>query len=112
MEHKLLSRSVVIPEGETHAGCWLWMGRVEPNGYAKIGMYEGGGRELERVRNYWVHRVAYETFHCTTIKPGHDVDHRCHFRKCIHPNHLRERAAAKNRSDGAKRGNKERRKAA
>lgn len=99
LEHRLLARSVVLPNG-----CWMWMGRVEPNGYAKIGVYEGGGRKNERVRNYWVHRVAYETFH-GPIPAGHDVDHKCHFRLCIHPNHIHAKVAAKNRSEGARRGN-------
>src|SRR5690242_17354014 len=96
MEHRLLARSVVIPEGEPHAGCWMWMGRVEPNGYAKIGVYEGGGREKERVRNYWVHRVAYSTFNCAEIAEGDDIDHLCRFRLCIRPDHLRARLAKKN----------------
>lgn len=111
LEQRLLARSVVIPDGEPHAGCWMWLGRIEPNGYAKVGIYEGGGRENERVRNYWVHRVAFETFHCAKIEDGYDVDHRCQFRRCIHPNHLRQRIAARNRSDGAKKGNAARRRA-
>ncbi len=109
MEHRLLARSVVIPEGEPFAGCWMWMGRVEPNGYAKIGVYEGGGRAGEVVRNYWVHRVAYQTFHCVSIPDDHDVDHSCFFRLCINPAHIGARLAAVNRSEGAQRGNAKRR---
>ncbi len=107
MEHRLLHRSVVIPDGEPHAGCWMWLGRVEENGYAKAGVYEGGGREKERVRNYWVHRVAHETFH-GPIPEGHDVDHRCEFRLCIHPNHIRALPLKENRSRGAFKGNAKR----
>jgi hypothetical protein len=108
LEHRLLARSVVIPEGEPHAGCWMWLGRVEENGYAKIGVYEGGGRERERVRNYWVHRVAYQQFHCAEIPQGHDIDHRCKFTLCINPMHLRAVPAKKNRAAGARTSNAKR----
>jgi hypothetical protein len=105
LEHRLLARSVLIPEGEPHAGCWMWMGRVEKNGYAKLGFWPGGGRGASVV-NVWVHRVALEVYLGRPIKDNHDADHICQFRLCIHPNHLRERLAAKNRSAGAKKGNK------
>ncbi len=107
-EHRLLARSVLIPEGEPHAGCWMWMGRVEKNGYAKLGFLPGGGRGAS-VRHEWVHRVALEVKLGRKIKPGHDSDHICQLRICINFDHLRERVAAKNRSDGAKKGNKMRR---
>lgn len=112
LEHRLLARSVVIPEGEPHAGCWMWMGRVEPNGYAKIGIYEGGGRANERVRNYWAHRLAYQVFHCAEIPDGFDVDHECEFRLCINPQHIVARLAKLNRSRGAFKGNAQRKKVA
>ena len=86
LEERLLARSAEVP-GKLDTPCWLWLGRVEPNGYAKIGVYEGGGRANERVRNYWVHRVAYETF-CGPIPAGMDVDHRCYLPLCINPGHL------------------------
>jgi hypothetical protein len=88
LEHRLVARSVVIPEGEPHAGCWMWLGRVEPNGYAKVGLYIDGGRKKQRVRNFWVHRAAYEVFKCDRISEDHHVDHRCRFPLCINPNHL------------------------
>ena len=88
MEHRLLARSVVIPDGEPHAGCWMWMGRVEPNGYAKVGVYEGGGRADERVRNYWVHRLAFMVFTGQAIEEEHHIDHRCRFPLCINPGHM------------------------
>lgn len=97
MEDRLTSRSVQIDMG-FESPCWLWLGRVEPNGYAKVGVYLGGGRTKEVVRNYWVHRVAYEVFTCSPIPDGHDVDHRCKQTCCINPAHLRAIPAAKNRS--------------
>lgn len=113
-EHRLLARSVVIPEGEPHAGCWMWMGRVEENGYARIGFYEGGGRAApgRGAKNKEVHRVAYEVLTGDTIPAGHDADHRCEFRLCIHPNHIRPVLPKDNRSRGAFKGNAQRRAAA
>jgi len=107
MEHRLVSRSVVIPEGELYAGCWLWLGPVEDNGYAKITV-----RSQSRPRRptpKWVHRVAYETFHCTTIPEGHDVDHSCRLPLCIRPNHISAIPAKENRSRGALNGAAKRR---
>lgn len=110
LEQRLMHRCVEIPEGEEHAGCWMWMwmGRVEANGYARIGFYEGGGRAApgRGAKNKEVHRVAYETFTGKAIPEGYDIDHICHFRICINPAHLRPRPAPKNRSEGARRGNK------
>jgi hypothetical protein len=101
LEHRLLARSVVIPDGEPHAGCWMWLGRVEENGYAKVGVYEGGGRKRERVRNYWVHRVAYQQFYCAEILEGYDIDYCCKFMLCINLMHLCVVPVKKNRAVGA-----------
>lgn len=106
-EHRLLARSVVIPEGEPHAGCWMWMGRVEENGYARIGFYAGGGRAApgRGAKNKEVHRVAYEVLTGNAIPDEHDADHICEFRLCIHPNHIRPVPFRENRSRGAVKGN-------
>ncbi len=103
LEHRLLSRSVMDPA----TGCWLWMGRVERNGYARIGFYTGGGRAApgRGAKNKEVHRVAYEVFKCESIPDGHDIDHLCREPTCINPEHLRAISANANRSAGAKNGN-------
>ena len=97
MEERLLARSAQVDLG-FESPCWLWLGRDEPNGYAKIGVYLCGGRANEKVRNYWVHRVAYETFTCDRIPDKYDVDHRCRQRLCINPQHLRAVPRAQNRN--------------
>jgi hypothetical protein len=101
LEHRLLSRSVMDPA----TGCWLWMGRVEPNGYAKVGFWRAGGGKGAPVINKWLHRVAFEVFKCAEIPEGHDIDHRCREPTCINPEHLRAITAKANRSAGAKNGN-------
>lgn len=103
---RLITRSVQLANG-----CWMWMGRVESNGYARIGFYAGGGRAApgRGCVNKEVHRVAFEVFKCEEIPEGHDVDHTCYFRLCINPAHLRAIPSKRNRSDGAKKGNRMRR---
>ncbi len=93
VEERLLVRSAVLADG-----CWLWLGKPEKNGYCKVGIYEGGGRANEKVRQHWVHRLAYQTF-TGPIPVGHDVDHKCRQPLCINPNHLQAVPASKNRSN-------------
>ena len=78
MADRLLCRSALID-----GGCWLWLGRVEPNGYAKVGTYVKG-----KVKNYWVHRVAFEVLGGATIPKGYHIDHVCKQPLCINPDHL------------------------
>lgn len=59
-------------------GCWEWVG-ARSNGYARI-----------KINGKWVgaHRIAYQT-HFGDIPSGHVVDHICHTRHCLNPDHLR-----------------------
>lgn len=63
--------------------CWLWTGCLDRKGYGIIGDKLDGQKVSLRV-----HRLAYETL----IEPLSDeaqVDHRCHVRHCVNPDHLR-----------------------
>ena len=62
--------------------CWLWTGYLKPNGYASF--HPGGGREVEKV---YVHRWVYETYRAP-IPEGFEIDHLCHVRHCVNPDHL------------------------
>lgn len=84
MEDRLLARSVVMDLGYA-TPCWYWLGRVEPNGYAKVGLWDS---KTQQARNYWVHRLAYETFKGCEIPEDFHVDHRCKQVLCINPAHL------------------------
>lgn|SRR3990167_3137602 len=59
----------------TESGCWLWEGVVTDKGYGRIGPIRA-------------HRVAYTLF-TGEIPDGMTVDHLCHVRCCVNPDHLR-----------------------
>ena len=86
------------------AGCWLWTGGVDRDGY---------GRFQARRAGRWVyvraHRWAYEAEH-GPIPLGLTLDHRCHthdldcpggrtcpHRRCVRPDHLDTVTSAENR---------------
>lgn len=59
-------------------GCWLYSGFVERGGYARI--------SLRGVRKP-VHRIAFELAF-GEIPEGLVIDHKCHVRHCVNPEHL------------------------
>lgn len=61
-------------------GCWLWQGRLTPNGYARAMVRPG---ERERV----VHRILWEHAHNEPIPDGFQGDHLCRVRNCVNPDH-------------------------
>lgn len=75
---KLLDRIVpvlvVAPLGE----CWVWVGRMNRNGYGR--MYHAGAEMMS-------HRLCYEAA-VGPIPDGQLLDHICRTRCCINPAHL------------------------
>ena len=59
--------------------CWLWSGCVSPDGY---------GRVRISGHTYLSHRVSFTIFN-GCIPGGLSIDHICHNRRCVNPNHLR-----------------------
>lgn len=61
------------------AGCWIWGGNLMPDGYGRI-KFAGVMQQ--------VHRISYQ-LEIGPIPAGAQIDHTCHERACINPEHLR-----------------------
>ena len=59
--------------------CWVWTGEKKPKGYGAIGR---DGATL------YAHRVVWEMVR-GPIPEGMQLDHRCHEKTCVNPDHLR-----------------------
>lgn len=59
--------------------CWNWTGPVHSTGYGEMYMH---GKE------HRAHRLSYIT-HYGPIPDGLFIDHKCHNRLCVNPEHLR-----------------------
>jgi hypothetical protein len=55
-------------------GCWLWNGRISPEGYGRISAK-------------YVHRITYELWR-GPIPEKKQIDHLCRVRPCVNPDHL------------------------
>ena len=76
------------------AGCWIWQGCTDANGYGQIKI---AGQALG------VHRVAFALFK-RPIRKGREIDHNekyCRSHSCCNPAHLRESSRHANSSRGA-----------
>lgn len=69
------------------SGCWLWLGAVNAPGYGTF-----NPRTATKV---YAHRWAYE--HWVGPIPSHlELDHLCHVRRCVNPEHLEPVTRAEN----------------
>jgi hypothetical protein len=59
--------------------CWLWTGTTDRNGYGAV-------RDGKRM--VLVHRHMFAHVH-GEIASGLEIDHSCHNRSCVNPEHLR-----------------------
>jgi hypothetical protein len=75
-----------VDRTESAPGCWLWTAAKSRNGY---GLYSiGGGR-------VYAHRYSYQ-LSGHTIPAGMMVDHKCHTKACVRPDHLQVVTASEN----------------
>lgn len=88
----------VIPEPTT--GCWLWTGSLNPrNGYAQAHLPRSGGKQHMTTG----HRLFYQAA-IGPIPKGMCVDHVCHTRACVNPDHLRAATYSQNGANARARG--------
>lgn len=80
------ARTMPLPE----TGCWIWMGRLDKDGY--------GEADHRRRGTKGAHRLAYRTFK-GSIPDGLYVLHRCDVPSCVNPNHLFVGTAKDNAQD-------------
>lgn len=89
-----LLRNVRVDE---ETGCWLWIRRLNNNGYPVMAMRVPGRKHPVPM---FAHRVACELFKGPP-KEGEESAHDvlCPFRHCIHPDHLRWATPRENAAD-------------
>lgn len=68
-------------------GCWIWTAARDKDDYGQVAVGSGKGR-IRRA-----HRVAYMLYSGNLIPRGEDgewmdIDHTCHMRRCVNPEHL------------------------
>lgn len=74
LEETLERLTIPIPE----CGCFAWLGTLSSSGYAKVTYNEGGKRKIGRVTRLLLRPVPDDM----------EVDHLCHQRWCVNPDHL------------------------
>lgn len=72
-------------------GCWIWTGWFNGSGY---------GRKQVLGKKYFAHRLMYERY-VKAIPKGNQVDHLCHNKACVNPNHLEDVTPKENRRRAA-----------
>ncbi|MFE4229150.1 HNH endonuclease [Arthrobacter sp. NPDC056886] len=65
--------------------CWNWTGKPRNSGYGFLYMLPPGGTKKKQ---YQAHRLSYELAK-GPIPEGMSIDHICHNRMCVNPDHLR-----------------------
>ena len=73
--------SIPIPE----CGCWAWLGKIGTHGYAHMSYRVGPQRRVTRNAG----KVMWEIENSLEFPKHLELDHLCHSRWCVNPDHLR-----------------------
>jgi len=86
-------------------GCWLWMAATNSKGYGQI--WDGTFTPAGNRRMAKAYRAVYEIYR-GPIPAGKQLDHTCHVRRCVNPEHLRPVTSKQNHENraGARRGSR------
>lgn len=79
LRHRLWRNIIEAP-----SGCWIWMGRLDKDGYGRTHV---GSITAGNLRTRAAHRVVYEEY-VGSIPEGLQIDHLCRIRRCVNPRHL------------------------
>lgn len=95
-KHSLTPRERFMQKVQVTDTCWQWIGSTNA-----LGDY---GTFIYRGKAHGSHRVSYELF-VGAIPSGHQIDHTCHNRLCVNPEHLRPATNKQNQENllGARR---------
>jgi hypothetical protein len=81
-EATLAAEAALFSHIDAEGDCWLWTGALNHRGYGKF---------WRRIEGRWqcigAHRAVWETL-VGRIAPGLVLDHHCHNRACVNPDHL------------------------
>lgn len=69
----------------TECGCWAWLGKIGTHGYAHMSYRVGPQKRVTRNAG----KVAWEIANAQEFPKHLELDHRCHMRWCVNPEHLR-----------------------
>ena len=80
---RIVANSVVIKDySDTHADCWVWLGRFTKRGYPRLNLRVNGKHKTKLA-----HRVAWESFNGQI--PGNlTIEHKCRRPACVNPSHM------------------------
>jgi hypothetical protein len=74
-----VDRDGPFPSDPSLGRCWIWIATPTQHGYGRFNI-EG--------RRFLAHRLAFQLIKKETIE-GLELDHICHRRSCVNPEHLR-----------------------
>jgi hypothetical protein len=87
MEQRLMLNSILVPATQ----CWLWLGRYTKDGYPLLNQRLNGKHVTHRA-----HRLSFNIIGGGIPVLGMELDHICHNRACINPDHLVQVSKADN----------------